>query len=310
MNPVSQAVTDRERLSEKQPFWKEEKMTIPGIVLGAVIYSIGINYFLRPLNLYAGGFMGFCQLITTLLKDYLGLNFGNLDLAGIFYYILNLPGLLLGLRLMRRRFIVKTILSVSLITLLLTIVPIPSAPILDEIIANCLIAGIMGGAGVGLILRTGSCDGGMDLIGMIMIQQKGHFSVGKINIAANAVLYGLCFILFEPAVAIYSLIYSVCSSFACDHVHTQNINVQVLVVTKLKDTQPMEIEIMGRMARGLTRMDATGSYTGEHATVFLMVVSKYEIHKLLGIIREFDPEAFLMMDEGVQVSGRFLKKLT
>ena len=310
MNSVRDEVTLREQTEEKsKTVWEEERFRVPGIVLGAVIYAVGINVFLRPLHLYSGGLMGFSQLFVTLLTRYTGVRTGSIDLAGIIYYLLNLPGIILAARYMKRRFVAKTIIAISVITVLLTIIPIPAAPVLEEKIANCLIAGIMAGVGIGLVLRTGASDGGVTLIGMIAIQNGARMSVGKINTGVNVVLYGICLLLFDIPTVIYSLIYSVINSVACDRVHTQNINVQVMMITKLEDTVPLEIEIMGAMHRGLTRMSATGRYTGENESVFIMIVNKYELHKLLSIIKEYDPAAFLVVDEGIRVEGHFLKKL-
>ena len=309
MSTVKQRVRKLEKQIDEQPFWQEEKLRMPMIVLGAVIYAIGVNLFLRPLHLYSGGFMGFAQLITTMLRG-AGIYSGKMDLAGVIFYLMNVPGLIFAFRTMRKRFVVKTLLSVTLMTVLLTVFPIPNKPILEETIANCLVAGILGGTGIGLILRAGSSDGGMDLISMILIQKKGHFSVGTVSIATNAVLYGICLFVFDVPTAIYSLINSVISSSTCDRVHTQNINVQATLVTKLEDTEPMEVAIMGSMGRGLTKLEASGRFTGENESLFLIVISKYEIGKLLSVIRTYDPGAFIILNENIRVEGHFVKKLT
>lgn len=308
MASMMQAVNEREQ-KNRDPGLKQEAQRAVGIVLGVLIYTVGVNLFLRPLQLYSGGIMGFAQLVNTVLRDYLGLELDR-DISGIIYYLMNIPGLVIAFRVMRRRFMVKSILTVSLITVMLTLIPIPETPILEERIANCLIAGIMAGIGVGMVLRMGASDGGMDLIGMILIQTKGNVSVGGVNNAANCILYGICLLLFDVPTVIYSLIYSVICSIVFDLVHTQNINVQVMIITKLQDTSPLEIEIMGRMYRGLTRWNATGSYTGEQETILMTIISKYEIAQLRSIVHQFDPHAFVMLDEGVGVDGYFIKKLT
>ena len=309
MDSVRQQVTKLERKNEEQSVWEEEKFRLPMILLGGIIYSVGVNLFLRPLHLYSGGIMGFSQLVTTLLKN-AGILSARVDLAGILNYILNLPGLILAVRTMRKRFALKTILSLSITTFLLTMIPIPAVPIMEEKIANCLVAGILAGIGAGLILRSGASGGGMDLIGMIVVQKFGHFSVGTVNVAANVILYSVCLIVFDVPTAIYSMINSVIQSTACDRVHTQNINVEVTVITKLKDTAPMEIAAMGSTGRGLTRIAASGRYSEEDESVFIMVISKYEIPKLLSVVREYDPSAFILLDENIRVEGNFKKKLT
>jgi len=310
MASVIQAVNEREKASSQKPWLGHEAKRSLGIILGSVIYALGVNLFLRPLNLYSGGIMGFSQLFTTILRDYLGMNLGKLDLSGVFYYVLNIPGLVVAWFTMGRKFFIKTIFTVSCMTLILTLIPIPDTPILEETLANCLVAGIMSGGGIGLILRMGACDGGMDLIGMILIQKKGNYSVGEINIAANVLLYLACLLLFDIPTVIYSLIYSVMSSMLCDRVHTQNINVQALIVTQMQVVEPLEIELMGQLSRGITRWNAYGGYTGHEETVLMVIISKYEIAQLRAIVHQIDPGAFVIVDEGISVDGHFLKKLT
>ena len=289
--------------------WRLEARRAVGIALGATMYCLGVNLFLRPLSLYSGGMMGFSQLFTRLLYDKAGL-VTELDVAGIIYYLLNIPGLIIALRTMRRKFVVKTVLTVSFITVLLTVIPIPEVAILEEKVANCLVAGVIIGIGSGLILQMGSCAGGNDLLGMLLIQNKGVLSVGRLTIYTNIVLYGICIALYDVPTVIYSMLYSVICSTTCDRFHTQNINMQVLIVTKLPDISPLEIEIMGQMHRGLTKWSAQGSYTGENEAVLMAIVTKYEIPQLKSIVRSIDPKAFVIIDEGVGVYGHFKKHVT
>ena len=60
-------------------------------VVGEFIAAAAMNLFIVPLHLYSGGVMGVCQLIRTLLQDYAGLSFGAHDIAGILYFLVNIP---------------------------------------------------------------------------------------------------------------------------------------------------------------------------------------------------------------------------
>ena len=309
MASVKDAVNSRELEQKNQSQLIPEISRWIGIVIGSVIFAVGINQFLRPLHLYSGGMMGFSQLFTYLLHDRFGVVAGNIDLSGILYYLLNLPGIIIAFLKMPRRFFFKTLFTVSCITFLLTLVPIAPEPVLEETVANCMIAGLMAGVGVGLTLRMGACDGGMDLIGMLLIQKRNGMSVGRITLATNMLLYAVCLVLFDIPTVIYSLLYSAACSLMSDRIHTQNIDIQALVVTKRTDLETLEIELMGQMGHGLTRWKAVGSYTGDEETVFMTVVSKYEINRLKAIIHEYDPNAFVMIDEGVSVGGNYRRKL-
>ena len=288
---------------------KSEGMKIPFIVLGSLVYAIGMNYFLRPLNLYSGGMMGYAQLIADLLAR-AGLNFGGFNISGILYYVLNVPAIVIAMTKMRRRFIIKTIIAVTSVTVLLSLLPIPKAPVLEDNLANVMIAGLICGAGIGIILWTGACDGGMNIIGMLLIAIRGKGSVGQVSLASNIILYSVMLFLFDIPTVIYSLIYSVFNSIAADRIHTQNISSQVMVITKLEDTEAMEIEVMGRLNRGMTEINASGIFTGDAVKIFIIFISKYESGRLRAIIRSYDPKAFIVETEGVHIDGHFLRKLT
>lgn len=59
----------------------------------------------------------------------------------------------------------KTLLCVLTQTVAFTIVMIPSTPILDDVLAACLIGGLICGFGIGLALRSGGSGGGLDILG-------------------------------------------------------------------------------------------------------------------------------------------------
>ena len=309
MASVIQAVNERENEAAKQPWLKEEGPRSLGIILGALIYAVGVNLFLRPLHLYSGGFMGFAQLFQELLAR-AGINFGGFNISGVFYYLMNVPGLVIAAKKMRKRFIIKTVFAVTAITVLLSVIPIPDTLILEDRLSNTIVAGLICGAGIGIILWMGACDGGMNIIGMLIVMLKGKGSVGQISLATNVVLYGVMLFMFDIPTVIYSLIYSVFNSIAADKIHTQNISSQVTVITKLKDTKPMEVEVMGRLNRGMTEIDASGIFTGEPVKMFLIFVSKYEVSRLRAIVKSYDPSAFIVETAGVHIDGNFVRKLT
>ena len=107
---------------------------------------------------------------------------------------------------------------------------------------------------------------------------------------------------------IYSLIYAAVSAFAVDHEHSQNINVEVRIITKLDD-MGLEQEILQKMDRGITRLESTGAYTNEKSNMLYILVSKYEVGQLKNIVLKYDPHAFIVMNEGVTVIGHYKKKL-
>lgn len=284
----------------------KESQKIAGCLLGAFLYAAGINLFIVPAALYTGGVMGICQVIRTLLVEYLHLPFQGFDIAGIIYYLINIPIFVLAIIHMGRRFFTKTVITVTAMTIFLAL--LPTAPVVTDVMTASVVGGIISGAGVGLVLRAGSSGGGMDVVGVLVTRYKKDFSVGKINLLVNIVLYSVCLFLFDVEIVIYSLIYAAVYSVAIDKIHIQNINVEVNVITKA-DTRALEQEVFREMGRGITKWTSLGAYTYEQSQVLYIMLSKYEIQQLKSIIHKYDPDAFIVVNEGVSVDGNFLKKL-
>ena len=299
-----------QKLQEIEKYWKWYQINrYLGALAGAVVYALGINLFIVPVSLYSGGIMGFAQVIRTVLVEYLHAPFQNFDVAGVIYYLINAPILLLSMKRIGRRFFVKTVMCVTIVTVLLSVIPIPAQPILpDDTLACCVIGGIICGLGMGLALKCGGSLGGTDIVGMMLIKWRRDFRVGRVNMIVNVVLYGICLFLFNVPTVVYSLIYAFVSGFAIDKVHAQTINVEVRVTTKKKDEE-LEKEIFTELDRGVTKWEAVGAYTEEPVHVLYILASKYELSQLKNIVYKHDPHAFVVIDEGVSVVGNYKTRL-
>lgn len=275
-------------------------------IAGAAVYAVGINLFVVPAGLYAGGIMGISQVIRTLLTEYLHLNFGTLDIAGLIYYVINIPIFIIAFTRLGKNFFVKTLITVTAMSAFLS--AIQPTKIVEDNMAACVVGGILAGAGLGMVLRLGSSGGGMDVIGVILAKWKRDFSVGKVNLLMNLALYGTCLFLFDEAVVVYSIIYAAASSLAMDRMHTQNINVEVNVITKV-NTAELEKEVFDELGRGITKWSALGAYTNDQTHILYITLSKYEVNHLKNIIRKYDENAFIVVNEGVTVVGHYMRKL-
>lgn len=288
---------------------KEQSRRICIAVGGAAIYAAGVNLFIVPAGLYSGGMMGAAQIIRTLLINYLHLPLQNFDIAGLIYYAVNIPALILAMKNLGKQFFAKTVICVTATTVFLSVIPIPRTPLLpNDILAGSVIGAIICGYGMGVALRMGGSLGGMDIIGMLLTKWKPNFSVGRVNLITNVILYGVCLFLFDVSTVIYSLIYAAVSSFAVDHEHAQNINVEVRIITK-NDNHLLEAEIFRELNRGITRLDSTGAYTNEKSNILYILISKYEVARLKHIVLKYDPQAFIVMNEGVNIVGHYIRKL-
>ena len=277
-------------------------------ILGELIAAFSLNYFIVPLGLYSGGSMGVCQLIRTLLQIWGGLSFGDYDIAGILYFLSNIPILLYARGILGRKFVLKTVVCTMAFSLFYSVIPAPSTMVVNDTLTACLLGGILTGVGSGLVLTCGGSGGGLDVIGLCLSKKGSRFTVGRFSMTFNAFLYALCLILFTPETAIYSVIYNFASAMVVDKAHQQNISVQALIFTRAGERELGRV-IMDELGRGVTWWEGVGAYTGENVHVLCVCLSKYEIEELFHTVHEMDPHAFITLQECVRIYGNFQKKL-
>ena len=285
---------------------KQQIIELAWTLVGATLFSCGVNLLITPLGLYNGGFMGIAQLLRTVLVQGLQLEFlSRIDIAGVIYYIINIPLFYWAWKEMGKGFLAKSLLTVSVQTLWMTFVPIPSSPIITDYLTACIIGGLVVGTGVGMILRGRSSGGGQDIIGVICAKKYPGFSVGKIAILMNVCVYGFCLLMFDIEIVVYSLIYTTVLALACDKMHVQNISISAMIFTK---QEGIDKAVMEKMRRGVTTWDGMGAYTNEASHIFYIMISKYEVEQLKTIVQEIDPNAFMILNEGSRVIGNFEKR--
>jgi len=274
-------------------------------IIGGALYAVGVNLFIVPWGLYSGGIVGIAQLLRTLLSDFIHIDFGSRDVAGIIFYILNIPILIYAFPRLDKLFFVKTLIAVT--SLMLAMSFIPTDMIVRDCLASTIVGAFISGAGIGLVLRNSGSTGGMDVIGMLISKSHSHVSVGKVNLAVNLAIYSVCLFLFDVETVVYSVIFAVVHAFAIDRFHSQNINLEVKIITKT-DPSRIEQDVFYLLGRGVTDVSSIGAYTSESEHMLHIIISKYEISQLRQIVRKYDKNAFIIVNEGVWVEGNYLKK--
>ncbi len=270
---------------------------------GVVIGVMGFQLFTVPLGFYNGGTVGASQVIRTLAVDHLGLAPG-IDLAGPLNLLFNIPLMLLAFRSIGRRFLVRTLFCMAVQTAAISFLHV-SQPLITDPLTACLIGGILGGAGVGIILRAGGSTAGFDILG-VWLAQRIPLGVGLITNLLNSCIYIACALLFDLQTAIYSLIFAFVCALVTDKLHTQGVNCGVMIIT---ESPRMHQRVMESVSRGVTFWEGTGGHSLKGKFVYYTVVNKFEEVVLRKAIEQEDPGAFVVVSEDLRVYGTFLRRL-
>ena len=278
-----------------------------GSLLGAVLFVIAINMVIVPHQLYSGTITGVAQVIESLLTTYTPLEMPqSFNLMGIILLLINIPLMVLVLRVTNSSFPIKSIINIVFMTVVMAFLPIPQQPIVHDPLTAALIGGALAGFGAGFTLRRGGSGGGSDLIGVYCSVKFPNFTVGRVAIIISIFVYSYSIIAHDLNTVIYSAIFTVVYAFAVDHTHHQNIKTSALIFT----TSPEAVqEVIDKLGRGATCWEGRGAYSGQHTHIFTTVISKYELPTLRRIVAAADPNAFIVFNNKVDVSGNFIKKL-
>ena len=231
-----------------------------------------------------------------------------MNIVGLINLAINIPLFILAYKNISKTFFFRTIICVIFQTIFLTFIPIPTKPYVDELITSVLIGGVLAGIGSGLVLRSSSCLGGTDIIGIFISTIFRSLTVGMIGSTINVIIFIICGLLFGPRIMIYSILYSVFGAIMVDRFHLQNISSTVMIFTK-KDPKEIVEFVMTELDRDVTTWEAEGTGTHSKTYISYVVLSKYELTILESHIPYLDKDAFIVKDDGVAVYGNFKKKL-
>ncbi len=274
---------------------------ISNLVLGSVLLTVGIWLF----HINFGGMIGLSQLIEYAIKHLLPVPDG-MNFLGIINFTLNIPLFIMAYTIMNRDFCIKTLVSLAIQTVLLSLLPAVNAPVVEDMILNVVFGAMICGIGVGLALSGSGCCGGMDIATVCLVKKKPDFKTGQVSIYFNIVLFGICLFVYDVKTIMYSAVFVGILYTVADHFYYQNINVTALIFTK----EPMvKQRILKEMGRGVTCWKGEGAYTSTDCEVLFVALNAYEESQIEQIIHETDPHAFVTYQSVAKVHGGFEKRL-
>jgi len=190
------------------------------MLLGSLMFCVSVNVFIVPNNLYTGGLLGISQLIRSIIIDIFGFNI-NFDFSGILYYMMNIPLFFIAYKSISKSFFLRTLIVLSIQTVMLSL--IPTNAVVNDLLTNVLVGGLLGGAGLGIVLSCGASTGGIDIVGLMLAKKNNELSVGKLGLIINVFTFSIAGITYGFETMIYSIVNSFVDSLTIDKMHEQNI---------------------------------------------------------------------------------------
>ncbi len=272
-------------------------------IVGSLLFCIAINFFVVPNHLYTGGVLGLSQLIRSIVIDTFKLEI-SFDFSGAIYYMINIPLFFLAYKSLGKTFFFRTLFAVSIQALMLSV--LPNIKIVDDILTNVVVGGIIGGVGVGMILSSGASTGGTDIIGLTLSKKNNNFSVGKMGMFINTFIYIVAGLRYGLEIMVYSIIYSAVDNLMVDRMHEQNVCSTAFIFCK-ENPKVINEFIKNDLKRDFTYWHANGGYDDSRTYIIYTALTKYELIKLERNMSKFNIKTFMIKSEGIGIKGEFKK---
>jgi uncharacterized membrane-anchored protein YitT (DUF2179 family) len=278
-------------------YWSEIKKIII-VIIGALLNAISMNFFLIPAKVYASGFAGVAQLLSSLFATFASFNIST----GVLLLILNIPITILAWKKVGKSFTLYSFISVLLMSFFMEIIPI--VQVSPDILLNAVFGGVIAAVGVGFTLKYGASTGGMDIIAMILSRMKDK-PVGTYLFSLNAIIILTAGYIYGWEKALYTLVTLYAASRVVDAIHTRHNKLTALIITK--KSEELKAAIHGKLVRGITTIPAKGAFTNESKEMMMIVITRYELYDLEKILKSVDPNAFTNIVHTEGVFGFFRK---
>jgi uncharacterized membrane-anchored protein YitT (DUF2179 family) len=270
------------------------------ILIGATIQAIGMNLFLIPGKLAAGGVSGISQII----NRYTGWP------IGVMIILLNIPLFVLGWQsLGGRRFLLRTFLAVGVYAVLIDALAnfLPRDLTADSVL-NALFGGLLMGSGMGLVFRAKGTTGGTDILARLLGKWRGIPLSESFLITDTAVVL-VSGIAFSWTLALYAVVALYTGGMAAE-LTSEGSGVVRSATIITEHPQTVGEKIMRELNRGVTVWRGTGMYSGENRQILFCVISRSEVNPLKEIILEADPAAFVVIGQAHEALGEGFKPLS
>ena len=277
------------------------------LLAGPFVASFGIALFYTPAKIAAGGASG----IATVFYYLFGWD------QGIVMMSINVPLILLGMKVFGFKYGIKTLIGSSLVSVWVSIITryTGNAGFLDlsipvNVLLSAIFGGILLGAGVGLTMKSGCNTGGTDIISQV-IAKYSPIGVGTSQFVFNTFVVALAGIFLGIQALLFSIIAMYCFAQMVDFVLTGFGTRMAKSVYIISDYRIWDISrrVIDELGHSGTVFEGTGMYTHSRHDMMVVIVPNHRLQRLVNIIYEEDRSAFVFVTETYTVLGNGFKAI-
>ena len=270
---------------------------------GALLVAWGLNAFLIPNKIAAGGVSGLATIIYHVARD-AGVNLP----VGVLMLVMNIGLLLIALRARGWKFAAKTVYGIVALSLAIDLMA-PFVPVLasEDLLLAALYGGASTGLGLGLVFKAGGNTGGSDLVAQLL-SPRVALGLGQLTLIVDAAVTLVAALVFGPELALYGAVAIFVAGGVID-LTLEGIPINKAVYIMSAQSKRIGEAILHDLNRGVTALAARGLYSGEAREMLFVVVSRNELDRLKEIVQTIDPSAMFIVSDVHEAIGEGFKKM-
>ena len=281
---------------------KRESINITCTLVAALMSAFGMHYFVTSNNFAPAGLDG----VATMIAHRAGVN------PAYFILALNLPLLVVAWFVLKRRYVIYTVLFTVISSGAMLIFEALEMPVFSsgEGLIAAIFSGALFGLRTGLMIRISASSGGIDIIASMINKKYPYRNIENVITAVCYVIIGVSYFVYKRNVM--SVLLSVVQMFIFERASgamlRENRNaVEVKIITK----NPAEIrdDIIYNLKHGATVVESYGMYTEERSFMIVSIINIRQIPELFEILKKY-PNTFAYYDNVDGVRGNFRWKST
>lgn len=266
------------------------------ILIFSFVYAAGISLFLSPNNLAPGGVSG----LSIIINHFTGLS------TGMIYFIINIPIMIIGMYKLGFKFLLSTLITIILSSTFMDMLSNVTIITSDKLLA-ALVGGVLCAIGLGMIFKVGSTSGGTDVIVRLLKLKYPYIETGRLFLILDAVIVVISAVAFKDVeAALYAGVAAVVASVAMDKVLYGTDGAKLIFIISSKNTIIVS-RLLKDIETGVTYINGAGAYTESPKKIIMCVSKKQNLPKIQNVVRELDPDAFMIISSANEVLGQGYK---
>lgn len=277
------------------------------INIGMAVYALGWAAFLLPYHITTGGMTGMFAILYYVTKFPIS--------AAVL--ISNAILLLIAFKPLGWKFVGKSAYAAVALSFFLEMgqqMITDEAGNLIQILGEgqdsmaCVLGAILNGLGIGIVFLSGGSTGGWDIIAALVNKYR-NISFGRALLYLDFVVIASCWPIFHDwRMVVFGYVTLAVYTYALDMlINSARQDIQFIIFTN----KPEEISqrIITETCHSVTSVNGEGYYSHQEIKVLITIVHKRESVKILRMIQETDPAAFVSQSRAEGVYGNGFKTI-